>query len=292
MAVGAVSSRGWSVSRGPGWGLPGRHHTPLLPSLTASAARSACRAAGLLHPAADHGVRAVFVPVVLLASLPERSTSIFDTCSTAGASSARRRPSKRSPCSETSTVASRSHALRGVDAGPHDPVVRRRRCDAVLSSLHGQAFPLVVSHVAASACCTHPPCGVWAAGVCCRVPRPQGLPPRADPLRPCRVATTRAPDAPLGLSVLQRHPSRGVAAQPPGGDCGCAVSMGRAVLPGPVRRGVRCPNRGGRGHSSRGCGRTGRPLRRAGPGPRSPSGAQRTVVVTSKSARDARRASR
>lgn len=202
------------------------------------------------------------------------------------------RPSEPSPCSQTSTVVPRSRAGRGVAAGPHAPVVRRRRCDAVLSGFHGQACPLVVSHAAASSCCTHPPCRVWAAGVCCRVPRPQGVPPRADPLRRCRVATTPTPDAPLGLSVLQLRPSRGLAARPPGGDCSCAISMGRAVLPGPVRRGVRCPNRGGRGHSSRGCGRTGRPLRRAGPGPRSPSGAQRTVFVTSKSGRDARRASR
>lgn len=50
-------------------------HTPLLSFLTTSAARSARRAAGLLHPAADHGVHMVSVSPDQASFVLERSNS-------------------------------------------------------------------------------------------------------------------------------------------------------------------------------------------------------------------------
>ena len=259
--VGAVSSRSWSVSRVPGWCLPRPppHATPAVSHGSSGSIRasrcglvaSRCRSWG------SRSFRARSPPPPLL----ERSTSSPDRRCVAGASSARCMPFEAFPLLVDLHPMPRSRAASGVVARPHGSGRPTLQSGAVLPGLHGRAFPLVVSRVAASAFGLRPPCRVRAAGFCCRASRPQGFPPRADPLRLHRVAAMAAPDAPLGLPVLQLPPSRGLAARLPRGParlrgldgpeppcrvrqrarrCGVRIRGGQ----GPLQRGLRASRSG------------------------------------------------
>ncbi len=112
-----ASHRGSSA---PGRGQPGPLHTPLMPFLTASAARSARRAAGLLHPAADLEVHGVFSPRPVASSLLERSIPVVVAVSVADGSSPCRHALRSVPPAHSHPSPRSALALYvAVDARPH-----------------------------------------------------------------------------------------------------------------------------------------------------------------------------
>jgi len=119
------SHRGFSA---PGRGQPGPLHTPLLPFLTASAARSARRAAGLLHPAADLEVHGVSTPRPVASSLPGRSIPVVVSVSVADGSSPCRLALRSVPPARSHPSSRRALALHAVvDARPHAASVESSR---------------------------------------------------------------------------------------------------------------------------------------------------------------------
>jgi hypothetical protein len=161
-----------------GSGLPRPDRVPLLPFLPASAVCYAAsrsedplvrRSAGLLHPAADHGVRQVSDSLARPRSRAA-DPKVVDPKVRGGVVPCGEDPSKRSPPRQPSTM----------------PSPRLVLSDAVAFTGWRSLSPFEPRPLA----CRH-------AALCCS--RPQGFLPPRSPLRSCDVAVARPLDAPLGF---------------------------------------------------------------------------------------------
>jgi hypothetical protein len=161
-----------------GSGLPRPDRVPLLPFLPASAVSYAAsrsedplvrRSAGLLHPAADHGVRHVSDSLTRPRSRAS-DPKVVDPKVHPGIVPCGEDPSKRSPPRQPWTM----------------PSPRLVLSDAVAFTGWRSLSPLEPRPLA----CRH-------AALCCS--RPQGFLPPRSPLRSCDVAVARPLDAPLGF---------------------------------------------------------------------------------------------
>jgi hypothetical protein len=199
-----------------GSGLPRPDRVPLLPFLPASAVSYAAsrsedplvrRSAGLLHPAADHGVRQVSDPLARPRSRaadpkiggPEGPWRVVPCGED---------PSKRSPPRQPSTM----------------PSPRPVLSDAAAFTGWRSLSPFELRSLA----CRH--------AALCRS-RPQGFLPPRSPLRSCDVAVARPLDAPLGFGSTRFRRCRAHR----------AAQLSLDVSPGgPNRFGVPRPERGGK----------------------------------------------
>jgi hypothetical protein len=136
-------------------GLASPLHTPLVSFLTTSAARSARRAAGLLHPAADHGVQRVFAsadqpPPRRGGSIPRRRGADLLVrvlplpCALRSLPPAHSRPrSTSSPVLRPVPPWSRSRPT----SPPPAPPLPLARCSALPGGVHSRASLLVVGRL-------------------------------------------------------------------------------------------------------------------------------------------------
>lgn len=95
----------WGSRRNPVGAGQGHPHTPLLSFLPTSAARSVHRLAGLLHPAADHGVHVVSARRRFSGCLSGGSTPPHDQPPSGSPPPRASYPSKLSPCTQPSACA-------------------------------------------------------------------------------------------------------------------------------------------------------------------------------------------
>jgi hypothetical protein len=199
-----------------GPGLPRPDRVPLLPFLPAPAVCYAAsrsedplvrRSAGLLHPAADHGVRHVSDSLTRPRSRAS-DPKVVDPKVHPGIVPCGEDPSKRSPPRQPSTM----------------PSPRLVLSDAVAFTGWRSLSPLERRSLA----CHH-------AALCCS--RPQGFLPPRSPLRSCDVAVARPLDAPLGFGSTRSRRCRACR----------AAQLSLDVSPGgPNRFGVPSPEREGK----------------------------------------------
>ena len=195
---GRCASRDATVAFGPE--MPSSGLVPSLPFFPTSTVCSAKHLAGLLHPAADHGVRHVSGP----SSLPLSGLSAVEhqsrSCAPCGAHYRRAATPPSQRLLRAAVWQARWRWLRGAGSFP------------------GGAKPFGAFPSPAAVPCHHGRCPLAVKRVAGRIlgflprrrdslvrpvsrPRPQGFAPLASPLRPSGVSTAQTPDAPLGFPM-------------------------------------------------------------------------------------------